>query len=104
MATLKEKVKKALWEYHELQDSDALLVAKIWEDELIAADMEYKKYYLSHFINLIQNKILSNHDSITRARRELQVDYHYLRGNKWAARHKRADDIAKDTNLLDHNK
>ena len=92
---IKEKVNRVeeiLREYPESRDNDNELLAEYWRQELMVIKHEkvfdpltHREIDLVHFI--VQSGILSQPDSITRARRKLQEEVPSLRGEKYHKRH-----------------
>tara|TARA_R110000787_G_C13243605_1_gene428559 strand:+ start:135 stop:554 length:420 start_codon:yes stop_codon:yes gene_type:complete len=105
---IKEKVNRVeeiLREYPESRDNDNELLAEYWRQELMVikhenmgiprkvvnindsgdAALTHREIDLVHFI--VRSGILSQPDSITRARRKLQEEVPSLRGEKYHKRH-----------------
>ena len=102
---IKEKVNRVeeiLREYPESRDNDNELIAKYWHQELMAIKHErgrnsaltYREIDLVHFI--VRSGILSQPDSITRARRKLQEEVPSLRGEKYHKRHSAIPNVKQE--------
>tara|TARA_Y100000385_G_C13039266_1_gene614540 strand:- start:791 stop:1174 length:384 start_codon:yes stop_codon:yes gene_type:complete len=95
------KVEDILREYPESRDNDNDLVAKYWHTELSQMKRdEGTRFILTHreislFYKVIQSGILSQADTITRARRKIQEEIPALRGEKYNKRHS-ATEIVKE--------
>lgn len=63
------------------RDNDRILCVKFWARELGNNPQEW-------FMHLYSIGELTNHDSITRARRKLQEEHEHLRGNRYRERMK----------------
>jgi hypothetical protein len=78
-----------------LRDNDQQLVANAWyvqvRDKFNIETMSAKN--LLH--ELAQGNLMSS-ESITRCRRKLQEEHTYLRGNKWAERHRMQKDVKEE--------
>ena len=87
------KVEEILREYPDARDNDQELVAKYWQQELMAIKhkggtdsiLTYREIDLIYYI--IQSGRLSQADTITRARRKLQEEIPSLRGANYEKRH-----------------
>ena len=101
---IKEKIKtveKILREIATTRDNDQELIAKYWHDEL--REMKFDQgtdFILTHreinlFYKVIESGILSQPDTITRARRKVQEEVPSLRGDKYHKRHS-ATEIVKE--------
>jgi len=96
------KVEDILREYPESRDNDNDLVAKYWNDEL--REMKFDQgtdFILTHReINLIykviESGILSQPDTITRARRKVQEEVPSLRGDKYHKRHSNVEKVKEE--------
>jgi len=95
-----EKVEDILRRYPQAKDNDNILVALYWWDELEnnphQIDREKFKLFLSYF----REGNVTMPDTITRARRKLQNDKKSLRGDKYNARKKRAENVRYDLSTL----
>jgi len=95
------KVEDILREYSESRDNDNDLVAKYWHNELSAMRVEQGRRFIltpreiNLFYNVIQSGMLSQADTITRARRKIQEEIPALRGEKYHKRHS-ATEIVKE--------
>ena len=95
------KVEDILREYPESRDNDNELVAKYWHSELSAMRVEQGRRFIltpreiNLFYNVIQSGMLSQADTITRARRKIQEEIPALRGEKYYKRHS-ATEIVKE--------
>ena len=95
------KVEDILREYPESRDNDNDLVAKYWNDELREMKFDQERdFILTHreihlFYKVIKSGILSQADTITRARRKIQEEIPALRGEKYHKRHS-ATEIVKE--------
>jgi len=86
--TLKEKVAELLSAQPYLRDNDKALVTEIWGEELKQEGYPlFAKVDVGDILWLMVNVGLSNYDSITRARRELQEFRPALRGENWYKNH-----------------
>ena len=101
---IKEKIKtveKILREIATTRDNDQELIAKYWHDELREMKFDQERdFILTHreinlFYKVIESGILSQPDTITRARRKVQEEVPSLRGDKYHKRHS-ATEIVKE--------
>jgi hypothetical protein len=101
---IKEKIKKVekiLREIATTRDNDQELIAKYWHDELREMKFDQERdFILTHreinlFYKVIESGILSQPDTITRARRKVQEEVPSLRGDKYHKRHS-ATEIVKE--------
>lgn len=96
---LAEKVKTLLMSYPHLRDSDKKLVSTVWAMD-IAVELKTKVDSVTalQLLEALAEGKLSNHDSITRARRKVQQDNPDLRGTKYEERKKEAKDTKENIN------
>jgi len=85
-------VKKLLEKERELRDNDDALVCTIWHMEFPEAE----KVSALHFMWAYAQGRITDADTITRARRQVQADNQELRGSTWRERHKDASVFSKD--------
>jgi hypothetical protein len=94
--TMYDKVKALLVEDVRLQSSDRALMARIWKDEMKAAnDMP-----MDLFFTMFTSGQLSSYESITRARRKVQEKEVTLRGVNYKQRKKKAKKIARTVHYM----
>jgi len=88
-------VKELLKTSPKLKDNDQQLVANVWYVQ--ARDKhDMDKMTAKEFLHeLARGKIMSS-ESITRCRRKLQEEHTYLRGEKWAERHRIQKDVKEE--------
>lgn len=92
--TIKEIVENVLNTYPETKDNDALLVIKTWEIELKANyTTNIENISLNQFFKVYLEGKVSNHESITRARRKLQEAIPELRGANYNLRHNFTEEV-----------
>jgi len=95
------KVEDILREYPESRDNDNDLVAKYWHSELSQMKRDEGRRFIltpreiNLFYKVIQSGMLSQADTITRARRKIQEEIPSLRGEKYHKRHS-ATEIVKE--------
>ena len=92
MKDLNQKIKRLLTTKKHLRDNDAELIAEIWKAQLSTIS-EYLT--AKDILSLLSTRMISWPDSITRERRLLQAEFKELRGNKWNARHAKAEEVRK---------
>jgi hypothetical protein len=68
------------------RDSDNLIVHRIHRDELLKKRVDVRQFSVFNYWELVNNKTLTNRDSITRARRKAQELLPDTRGLKWKKR------------------
>lgn len=85
-------VKTLLEKEIDLRDNDDALVATIWNMEFPNAD----KVSALHFMWAFVKGEVTNADTITRARRQVQMDNEALRGKTWKERHKDSSRFAQE--------
>jgi len=79
MANVKPSVKNLLTKYSSLRDSDRLLVAELWKQEL-------KALKTNDLLMMLKAGKLTSYDSITRVRRKVQEENKNLRGKLYKER------------------
>jgi hypothetical protein len=87
-------------EYPETKDNDKLLISKMWEVELLNQNLDPKTTPIDMFFSLYERNVLSNADTILRARRKLQEQNEHLRGENWYKRHRESDHTRMDINNI----
>lgn len=93
-----ENIKRLLEQKAAARDNDQLLVSYVWYSELLAKGK--KDCSAIELLRLHADGVLTNHDTITRARRKLQEQYVELRGNKYKHRKEKQEQIRKNPNKL----
>lgn len=102
---IKEKIKtveKILREIATTRDNDQELIAKYWHDELREMKFDQERdFILTHreinlFYKVIESGILSQPDTITRARRKVQEEVPSLRGDKYHKRHSNDEKVKEE--------
>ena len=102
---IKEKIKKVekiLREIATTRDNDQELIAKYWHDELREMKFDQERdFILTHreinlFYKVIESGILSQPDTITRARRKVQEEVPSLRGDKYHKRHSNIEKVKEE--------
>lgn len=88
---LHDKVEILLSKFPNLRDDDKLLVTKMWDIELRKMNINPKELPISMFLSLYESNKLSDADLIKRARRKVQENNIYLRGEAWNQRHKESE-------------
>lgn len=89
------KVYSVLLESSSSRDSDRILLSKIWKHELEQTEND------KSFVEMFENGILSNPETICRMRRKLQEVHPSLRGEKWEARHNVEGSICQQLTFFD---
>ena len=79
MQNVKPSVKNLLTKYSSLRDSDRLLVAEFWKQEL-------KSLKSTDLMMMLKSGKLTSYDSITRVRRKVQEENKNLRGKLYKER------------------
>ena len=97
MNKLKERVRQMLIKYPGTRKSDNMLMVMIWDDDIDKAMMEGNGYRVDvkygYFLKMLMHGKLTNWESATRVRRELQRKHPELRDDKtYEKRHKAAAD------------
>jgi hypothetical protein len=96
---LTDKVTVLLRSHPHLRDSDKRLVANIWVLDVTSLHKKPIEEITSlEFLNALAEGHLTNHDSITRARRKVQETNLSLRGKKYADRSQEAKDTRENIN------
>ena len=90
-----DEVKKLLTNHPSLRDNDERLMANIWWNHIPNIENMNGKEILT----LIAKRKLPSFLSVSRCRRKIQETKPNLRGEKWAARHKRAEKIRKEISI-----
>tara|TARA_R110002110_G_scaffold185473_2_gene392583 strand:- start:476 stop:835 length:360 start_codon:yes stop_codon:yes gene_type:complete len=92
---LENRVRQILEEIPSSRDSDTILVTLIWDDELGGArnTQEMSGFKL---LSMISRGDVCNYESISRCRRKIQEGNKALRGAKWDARHRIADQVKEE--------
>lgn len=89
------KVYSILLETPESRDSDRILLSKIWKCEL----EEIGKTV--NFIDMFEQGIFSNPETVCRMRRKLQEVHPCLRGDKWDTRHNMEGMVCQQLTFFD---
>ena len=79
MVNVKPNVKNLLTKYSSLRDSDRLLVAEFWKQEL-------KALKTTDLLMMLKVGKLTSYDTITRVRRKVQEENKNLRGKLYKER------------------
>lgn len=93
---LKNRITYLLELYPHLRDSDRRLCSNIWVRELEEQGKDYKSITAEQMLVLYNQSKLTTQDSITRARRQIQEYNPNLRGEKYAERHAKVQEVKKD--------
>ena len=88
MLNVKPKVKNLLTKFSSLRDSDRLLVAEFWKQEL-------KALKTNDLLMMLKTGKLTSYDSITRIRRSVQSDNKNLRGKFYKERKQLGKNVKK---------
>ena len=97
MNKLKERVRQMLIKYPGTRKSDNMLMVMLWDQDIDKAMMEGNGYKVNvqygYFLKMLMNNKLTNWESATRVRRELQRKHPELRDDvTYEKRHKAASD------------
>lgn len=96
---LTDKVKALLQAHPHLRDSDKRLVANIWVYDVTSNHNKNIENVTSlELLNDLAEGMLTNYDSITRARRKVQELYPELRGQKYTDRKQEEKDTREYIN------
>ena len=87
-----DEVKKLLTKYPPLRDNDERLMTNIWWNHIPNVENMNGRELLT----MIAKRKLPSFLSVSRCRRKIQEKLPWLRGEKWDARHKRAENIRKE--------
>ena len=83
MNKLKERVRQMLLKYPGTRKSDNMLMVMLWDQDIDKAMMEGNGYKVNvqygYFLKMLMNNKLTNWESATRVRRQLQAKYPELR-------------------------
>lgn len=94
-----DKVKVLLRSHPHLRDSDKRLVANIWSIDLTELyNKNIENISSLDMLNALAEGNLTNHDSITRARRKVQQENEDLRGTKYADKKQEEKDTRENIN------
>ena len=92
MNKLKKRVHQALIDHTGARQSDNILMVILWTDDIYKNSRE-NKMRVSTFFKMLMYNELTNWESATRVRRELQKNHPELRDNEvYEKRHKRAEE------------
>ena len=92
MNKLKKRVHQALIDHTGARQSDNILMVILWTDDIYKNSRE-NKMRVSTFFKMLMYRELTNWESATRVRRELQQKHPELRDKEvYEARHKIAED------------
>ncbi len=89
------KVYSILLEMPSSRDSDRVLLSKIWSNEKDQIEQD------KGFLEMFENGLLSNPETICRMRRKLQEVHPSLRGEKWESRHNVEGNICQQLTFFD---
>ena len=94
-----ELVHKLLKTSEKARDDDKFIVCCFWKKESQKLNLET----VSDLLNAYHQGRLTNHDSVTRARRKLQELYPELRGSKYEERQEELErEIRKEIKTFNH--
>lgn len=93
--TLQQRVKSYLLRDDKYKDSDEMLISRMWNDQLVSMGFEPKTMSAYEFLCFYATGQIASSDSITKARRKLQEEFHYLRGSKWKELSEEAESLKK---------
>tara|TARA_R110002126_G_scaffold205608_1_gene352924 strand:+ start:843 stop:1148 length:306 start_codon:yes stop_codon:yes gene_type:complete len=88
---LKTKVTHFLQKHPSLRDNDRRLIANVWGAEGITGNMR-----VEHFFERFITDDLSSPESIRRCRQKVQEEHKELRGEAYAKRHKKAEEVMEE--------
>ena len=88
-----KRIKNLLQKDPRLRESDAVLMARVWWNDLIEKGMNPTEISVTDFFTLMVDKKLSSYESITRGRRKIMEECPELRGTTYAAKKKKAGDV-----------
>lgn len=86
MKTVSDKVKHLITKDERLKDSDELLTVNLWWWEVREAGLDPKTCTLEQFLLLYQKRKITEGETVTRARRQLQKAIPELRGKLYEQR------------------
>ena len=92
----KDRVKRLLTRRSELRDNDNRLIAVFWGHEIGATTLE--NLSALDLLDKIATGQLTAGDTITRARRKVQEENEELRGVKYKARERAAEEVRQGIN------
>lgn len=94
---IKNKIKRFLGEDEKYRKSDLNLMARIWYDDLIRVGYGTPESYSAvDFLNMLRDGKLTNWDSATRCRRELQQKFPELRDEKVYKGRKKKETVMRE--------
>ena len=88
-------VKELLISSPKLRDNDQKLVANVWYVQT-RENHDVNKMTAKEFLRELSTGKVMSSESITRCRRQLQEEYTFLRGEKWAERHRIQEDVKEE--------
>ena len=88
-------VKQLLMSSPKLKDNDQQLVANVWYVQ-VRDKYNIETMSAKNFLHELAQGNLTSSESITRCRRKLQEEHTYLRGEKWAERHRAQKDVKEE--------
>ncbi len=97
MKKIQDEVRRILTEYPLTRDHDKLLTIKYWMFELGLKHNKYlKTFEFMEFCKLYSTGKLTDAQTITRARRQIQMKEPQLRGEKYKARMANQEKVKED--------
>ena len=93
---IKETVLTLLQNHSFLRDDDERLIGNIWANDMQKLKLNPSTTSAESFLRHFVAGNITNADSITRARRNLQQEHKELRGNLWYKRHKAQRNVQEE--------
>lgn len=103
LTTLYDQVKRLLTEKEDYRNSDELLTARIWYDELKRINPNIQFVSAVDWMTLYKDGKVTTADSITRARRKVQEENIHLRGKAYNQRKgKKQEEVKQEIRNLNN--
>jgi hypothetical protein len=96
MQNIKDEVRRILTDTPYTRDNDKLLTSVYWMFEMGRLDKNVKKITFMEFSELYFTSKLTDAQTITRLRRQLQMKHPELRGAKYKARMANQEKVKED--------
>lgn len=88
-----EKVKLLLEQDPKLRESDSVLMARVWYNDLVSMQLDPDAISTTQFLSLLAAKKISSYEAITRGRRKIMEENPHLRGKSYSARKKKEKEV-----------
>lgn len=96
LKSVTDRVAEYLTKHPSLRENDARLIANIWLEDAKAYNSYLDINRASYFLKMVAKGVLSNTESIRRARQLIQQKNPHLRGKNYNQRKEHSSDIKKE--------